>query len=132
MNIVEKAQLCREIYRVLKPGGRLVWSEVALGPVGPALFPLPWARIPGDSFLIPPQVLRQAFVKAGFRIFDFVDETERFVGLGPGPTGSPPALAQQVANQVVLGADFIERRQNLMRNMLEGRLVSILIAAEKL
>jgi hypothetical protein len=41
-------------------------------------------------------------------------------------------LAQQVANQVVLGADFIERRQNLMRNMLEGRLVSILIAAEKL
>jgi ubiquinone/menaquinone biosynthesis C-methylase UbiE len=131
MNIVEKAHLCREIRRVLKPGGRLVWSEVALGPIGPALFPLPWASVPADSYLIPPQVLRQTFVKAGFHVVDFVDETERFIQPGPGHTGGAAPAAQQVANQVVLGANFVERRQNFMRNMMEGRLVSILIEAQK-
>jgi hypothetical protein len=132
MNIVEKAHLCREIRRVLKPGGRLVWSEVALGPIGPALFPLPWASVPADSFLIPPQVLRQTFIKSGFHILDFVDETER---LTQGRSGPPPGMsvpaAQQVANQVVLGPNFVERRQNLIRNMMEGRLVSVLVEAEK-
>jgi ubiquinone/menaquinone biosynthesis C-methylase UbiE len=131
MNIVEKAHLCREIRRVLKPGGRLVWSEVALGPIGPALFPLPWASVPADSYLIPPQVLRQTFVKAGFHVVDFVDETERFIQTRSGPTGIAAPAAQQVANQVVLGANFVERRQNFIRNMMEGRLVSILVEAEK-
>jgi len=131
MNIVEKAHLCREIRRVLKPGGRLVWSEVALGPIGPALFPLPWASVPADSYLIPPQVLRQTFVKAGFHVVDFVDETERFIRPGSGSIGGAAPAAQQVANQVVLGANFIERRQNFIRNMVEGRLVSILIEAQK-
>jgi len=133
MNVADKAQLCREIRRVLKPGGRVVWSEVALGPIGPALFPLPWARVPANSFLVPPQVLRQTFTKAGFHILEFVDETQHFLALGNGSGSATSALpaAQREANQVVLGDDFVERRQNFIRNMVEGRLVSILIEAVK-
>jgi SAM-dependent methyltransferase len=134
MNVVDKAQLCREIRRVLKPGGHLVWSEAALGPIGPVRFPVPWARFPSASFLVPPQVLQQNFTKAGFHIVEFVDETERFTAPAQQtstPDISSPPMAQQVANQVVLGSDFIERRQNFVRNMMEGRLVSILIEAVK-
>jgi SAM-dependent methyltransferase len=132
MNVVDKAHLCREIRRVLKPGGHIVWSEAALGPIGPVRFPVPWARFPSASFLVPPQVLQQTFTKAGFHIIDFVDETERFIAPAQGGSMEPsPPLAQQVANQVVLGSDFIERRQNFVRNMMEGRLVSILIEAVK-
>ncbi|HZH51511.1 MAG TPA: methyltransferase domain-containing protein [Microvirga sp.] len=133
MNVVDKAQLCREIRRVLKPGGHVVWSEAALGPIGPVRFPVPWARFPSASFLVPPQVLQQTFTKSGFHIIDFVDETERFItpAQQPGAETSSSPLAQQVANQVVLGNDFMERRQNFVRNLTEGRLVSILIEAVK-
>jgi ubiquinone/menaquinone biosynthesis C-methylase UbiE len=132
MNIADKGQLCREIHRVLRPGGHLVWSEVALGPIGPVRFPLPWARFPSGSFLIPPQVLQQTFVKTGFRILDWVDETERFIASAPRPGAAPPPPGQQVANQLVLGEDFIERRRNFMTNLIEGRLVSILVDAMKI
>ena len=79
-------------------------------------------------------MLQQTFTKVGFHIVEFIDETERFTapaqqGVGMEPP-SPP-MAQLVANQVVLGSDFIERRQNFVRNMVEGRLVSILIEAVK-
>lgn len=132
MNIADKAQVCREIRRVLKPGGRVVWSEAALGPSGPVLFPLPWARVPADSFLVPPQVLRQTFTKAGFRIIDFIDETDRFPVPANGDGTTTSILpAQRIANEVVLGDDFLERRYNFMRNVMSGRLVSILIEAEK-
>ena len=132
MNIADKAELCREIYRVLKHGGRVVWSEVTLGPMGPARFPLPWASGPTASFLVPPQVLRQVFTKTGFNIVETVDETSRIIEAAqraPAPGQPPPA--RQAANQVVMGKDFIERRQNFIRNLTEARLVSILIEAEK-
>jgi ubiquinone/menaquinone biosynthesis C-methylase UbiE len=131
MNIADKGQLCREIHRVLRPGGHLVWSEVALGPIGPVRFPLPWARFPSGSFLIPPQVLQQTFVKTGFRILDWIDESERFIASAPRAGGAPAPTAQQVVNQVVLGEDFVERRRNFMMNLIEGRLVSILVEAMK-
>lgn len=133
MNIADKAELCREIHRVLKHGGRVVWSEVTLGPMGPARFPLPWAKGPSASFLVPPQVLRQVFTKTGFHIIECVDETSRFIEAAQRPVapGLPPPPAHQAANQVVLGKDFIERRQNFVRNLAEARLVSIVIEAEK-
>ena len=133
MNIADKAELCREIYRVLKHGGRVVWSEVTLGPMGPARFPLPWASGPAASFLVPPQVLRQVFTKTGFNIIETVDETSRIVEAAqrPATPGQPPPPAHQAANQVVMGKDFVERRQNFIRNLTEERLVSVLIEAEK-
>lgn len=133
MNIADKAELCREIHRVLKHGGRVVWSEVTLGPMGPARFPLPWASGPAASFLVPPQVLRQVFTKTGFHIIEYVDETSRVIEAAqrPVPPGPAPPPAQQAANQVVMGKNFIERRQNFIRNLMEARLVSIVIEAEK-
>src|SRR4051794_13290750 len=51
MNIEAKAKLAGEIARVLKPGGRLIWSQVVLGDAGAPQFPLPWARDAASSFL---------------------------------------------------------------------------------
>jgi ubiquinone/menaquinone biosynthesis C-methylase UbiE len=41
MNIEDKARLCREIWRVLRPRGRLAMHEIIAGPVGPVRFPVP-------------------------------------------------------------------------------------------
>ena len=53
MNIADKRKLYAEIYRVLKPGGRYAFQEMAAGKVETSYFPLPWATDPADNFLIP-------------------------------------------------------------------------------
>jgi len=42
-----------EVRRVLRPGGRFTFTEYTAGPVGDPIYPLPWAREPSISFLIP-------------------------------------------------------------------------------
>ena len=52
MNIADKRKLYGEIARVLKPGGRFAFQEMAAGKVPTSYFPLPWATEPADNFLV--------------------------------------------------------------------------------
>ena len=54
MNIEDRAALFAGVHRVLRPGGIFTLTELALGPNGAPAYPLPWARDPSYSFLIPP------------------------------------------------------------------------------
>ncbi|MBB6410224.1 class I SAM-dependent methyltransferase [Mesorhizobium sangaii] len=119
MNISDRAQLYREIRRVLKPGGRFATFDVVLA-VGEPHYPLPWARTPATSFLMTIGATREAIEPAGFRILTWQDDTEVakawFAQLrvsGPPPS---PNLG------VVMGPDFAELAANLGRNLMEGRL----------
>src|SRR6266851_10406184 len=58
MNIPDKARLVAEQRRVLRHGGRLVFQEIFAGPCGDLLCPVPWARDPATSFLVPPEQIR--------------------------------------------------------------------------
>ena len=66
MNIPDKARLVAEQRRVLRPGGRLVFQEIFAGPGGDLLCPVPWARDPATSFLVPPEQVRTLLREAGF------------------------------------------------------------------
>jgi SAM-dependent methyltransferase len=66
MNIPDKARLVAEQRRVLRRGGRPVFQEMFAGPGGDLVCPVPWARDPATSFLVPPQHVRTLLREAGF------------------------------------------------------------------
>jgi MPBQ/MSBQ methyltransferase len=90
MNIADKAGLVAEQRRVLRPGGRLVFQEIFAGPGGELICPVPWARDPATSFLVPPDQVRGLLQAAGF-------EEQAWQPLAPDqPAGSaapPPSSA---------------------------------------
>jgi SAM-dependent methyltransferase len=118
MNIADKAGLAREIRRTLRPGGRLVWSEVTLGPNAPPAFPLPWARMPADSALVDPESLKMTIDAAGFSLIEFSDETD--IILAHIDRGRKASVRPPIDMSIVMGADFAERRRNYADSLASG------------
>lgn len=126
MNIADKARLLREIRRVLKPGGKLVWSLVVAG-AGEPRYPLPWARDPSVSFLVSPEALRELFEASGLRILEWADETD----LLRAAAASPPPPAFRAMSGLMLGDDFADRFENFGRNVEAGTIGSVLVLAQQ-
>jgi len=132
MNIQDKAALYREMGRVLRPGGALALYDVLAGPAGPVLFPVPWARAPGASFLVTPDELRGLLAASGFRVESWEDTTAAatawFANLVRKiqETGPPP-----LGLHLVLGPDFALMARNLRRNLEEGRVLLAQVVARR-
>ncbi len=126
MNIDDKAALYREVYRVVRPGGRLALQEIMAGPARPIHFPVPWVRDPAISFLGSPEEMRALLAATGFRELAWADVTaaslgffrERLAALDRGAL--PP-----VGLHLLLGDDFGPMFANQARNLEEGRIVVI-------
>ena len=123
MNIPDKRRLYSEMYRVLKPGGRLAIYDVLTGFSEPVLFPVPWARTPDTSFLVSPKELRHLLLDSGFTISDWKDTTAEarvwFVNLAERirRDGFPV-----LGFHLLMGPDFRAMAQNQGRNLEEGRI----------
>jgi SAM-dependent methyltransferase len=123
MNIEDKAGLYEEIFRVLRPGGRLVFHDILAGPVGPIHFPVHWAEDPLMSFLIAPDDLRTLLEETGFEVVEWIDKTqmsrEWFLGMveerGDGP---PPNLGLHL----LIGETGPAKVQSVARNLKEDRI----------
>ena len=129
MNIPDKAAFYAGIFRVLKPGGKLSSSEVAIGTAGDPVYPLPWAREASINFVASPGEMKSAVEAAGFRILDWRDTTAEAVAVFQNPNQT--ARRGKLGVGLVAGADFGERSANLANAMAEGRFVSVLFVAER-
>jgi SAM-dependent methyltransferase len=125
MNIEDKERLYGEIARVVRRGGKLAMHEIMAGPEAPPHFPVPWASVPGISFLRAPEVVRRLLVGSGFRERVWRDGSdtalawlrERLAATPP----SPPALGLHL----LLGPAAGEMLRNVARNLEERRIAVI-------
>ena len=129
MNIEDKAAFYREIARVLKPGGRFTSTEMASGAAGSPYFPLPWARVPEISFLVPQEEMRAALEAAGFRILEWRDTSAEVIAAAQSPTER--ARHGKLGISLIAGADTPERVANSGRSLADGRLANVMMLAEK-
>ena len=133
MNIANKPELCAEIARVLKPGGRYGIAGSAAAPAGPPDFPQPWANDPANSFLGSVEDMVSALEAAGFRIAENLDETQAFLEFSRAAQArnkeAPPSPLSVTA---ISGDEFRERARNMVKSAADGRLINFFIIAEKL
>jgi len=132
MNLANKLSVLKQIFRVLKPGGRVVWTEVTSG-IGEPIYPLPLSETASGSHVQTRDTLVGLFESAGFRIGSVEDETLAHLELSQKmkASGRMPTPDQQQANQVVLGSDFVARRMNYIASLGAGHLGSTILDAHK-
>ena len=122
MNIADKAGFYGELFRVLRPGGRLAFHDIFAGPEGEEYLPVPWAEEASISHLIPIEELRSVLGTAGFSQLVWEDKTaassEFFVKrFAEAQEDGAPAIGPHV----VMNRPEIKFR-NLLRNLKEGRI----------
>jgi SAM-dependent methyltransferase len=131
MNIADKQRLYAEIARVLKPGGRYAFQEMAAGNAVTTYFPLPWATDPHDSCLIPPEVMRKALGDCGLVAERFEDTTDVHLNRTQASVSAAPGPAGQLGLSVFVD-NLAQKAANARRSLEEGqvRLVRGVFRAE--
>jgi SAM-dependent methyltransferase len=119
MNIADKHKLYSEVARVLKPGGRFVFQEVAGGDITATYFPLPWATEPADSTLVSADEMCAMLASCGF--VDDVFEDVSAAQFSTNVANSTPASQGQLSLTVFVD-NLGEKAGNARRSLEEGQI----------
>jgi SAM-dependent methyltransferase len=118
MNIADKRTLYGEIYRVLKPGGRYAFQEMAAGKVATSYYPLPWASDPADNFLVSAEEMRSVLGGCGFIAELFEDTSDTH--LSRTMANATPATPGQLGLGVFVD-NLAQKAGNARRSLEEGQ-----------
>jgi len=121
MNIADKRRLYSEICRVLKPGGLFAFQEMSAGEQAAIYFPLPWASVPADNFLVTSDEMHALLGECGFVAECFEDASDMILS-SPPPASTPAANAAQTQLGLSVFVDNLpEKAGNARRSLQENR-----------
>lgn len=132
MNIADKRAFYREIGRVTRPKGLLLFHDIFLGDLGSLHYPVPWAEDASISFLAAPEEVRQILEDLGFVIHDWDDKSQPSLDWFVAAieklkvSGTPP-----LGLHLLMGNTANAKFENNIRNLRERRLVVFQARAEK-
>lgn len=133
MNIIDKAALAREVWRVLKPGGRFGIYDVMRISDEPLIFPVPWASVAQGSAVATPDEYRRALADAGFEVVgernrsEFALEFfERLKAQSAGSGGPPP-----LGLHLLMGPNAATKVRNMIENIAHGRIAPVELIVRK-
>ena len=122
MNIEDKAALCREVRRALKPAATFAIFDMMRMGDGELAFPVHWAASAATSFVAPPADYRRALEDAGFEIVkersrrDFALDFFRQSAARIKEMGGPPALGIHI----LMKTDVPQKIANVLANLEKG------------
>jgi SAM-dependent methyltransferase len=120
MNIEDRLSMYSEMFRVLRPNGKVaIYDAVKIG--DPELFyPVPWAATPKDNHFITAAETRLWLEDAGFVVVEWIDLTED--GKSWMAEASGTMEREEIGIELLIGQDFANMRANYARNVVSGRL----------
>lgn len=118
MNIADKQKLYAEIARVLKPGGRYAFQEMAAGEVTTTYYPLPWATDPSDNCLVSGEEMCSLLDGCGFITELFEDTSD--MHLSKSKANATPSSPGQLGLAVFVD-NLGEKAGNARRSLEEGQ-----------
>lgn len=122
MNIKNKERLISEIFRLLRPKGRLALNTICKGSVNPVHFPVIWANNPSISYLLPQNDLRQLFGDCGFKEILWRDDTKRVLEEIQTMRSKPHYNKPRPISLDLIIPDARRKWKNIVRNLKEGRI----------
>lgn len=136
MNIADKTGLARELYRLIKPGGKVGIYDIMRMDEGDLTFPVPWASEAAGSAVASPDEYKEALGSAGFTLIaernrrDFaLDLFTRLQAAAAGASnnGGPPALGPHI----LMGETAPVKIRNMIENITANRIAPVELIAEK-
>ena len=133
MNIEDKAKLCAEVGRVLRPGAKFGIYDIMKTGDGELTFPVPWATTAASSAVASPGQYRSALQAAGFEVTTELNRRDFAVAFFDQlrartmAAGGPPPLGLHV----LMGRNAPDKIQNMIRNIADGRIAPVELIARK-
>lgn len=132
MNVPDKERFYAEIFRVLRPGGRLAFYDILQGAGGPPYYPVPWAADATTNFLLTPEALQRQLEGAGFRILAWEDRTQEAVAWFSELFARSRREGRPVLGlHLLMGPNARVKSENQLRNLTEGRILLVQGVAER-
>jgi len=133
MNIDDKAKLCSEVSRVLRPNSLFgIYDVMRIGD-GELTYPVPWAMTAASSAVATPAQYREALERAGFAVVaernrrDFALAFFDQLRAKTAAAGGPPPLGLHV----LMGRNTPDKVQNMIANISTGRIAPVEMIARK-